>query len=173
MCVCVLCRLSPASCQLAVRMDSVLRFDFNIFHVQVILVQWGNCSWAQQTYGLTAQHLWIFTNAIGFQVTLIWDPRFNMTAPDGLLHIVIWRGPFRNCLEKDRRWKKYLACDWMNHLSVNIYHGLTSTNQIDKPYDQQSKLVNQTFNKVSWEKSKKELFFHQEKPPGLFFDLFQ
>ena len=40
-------------------------------------------------------------------------------APDGLQHW-IWEGTS----------DKYLAGDWMNHLSVTAYHGLTSTNQI-------------------------------------------
>ncbi len=39
--------------------------------------------------------------------------------------------------------KKYLAGDWINHLSVIVYHLLTSTNDNNKPYSQRSHLVNQ------------------------------
>ena len=31
--------------------------------------------------------------------------------------------------------KKYLASDKMHHPSITVYHGLTSTNQINEPYD--------------------------------------
>ncbi len=47
---------------------------------------------------------------------------------------------------KGQTLKKYLAGDWINHLSVTVYCGLTSTKQISKPYDQLSHLVNWTLN---------------------------
>ena len=37
------------------------------------------------------------------------------------------------CSEKGSH--KYLTGDKINHLSVSFYHGLTSTNQINKLYD--------------------------------------
>lgn len=47
--------------------------------------------------------------------------------------------------EKDT-FKKYLSGDWMDHLSITVYSGPTSTNQINlgKGCHQQSPLVNQT-----------------------------
>lgn len=39
----------------------------------------------------------------------------------------------------ERVWKrvleKYLSGDWLNHLPVSIYHGLTSICQINEAYD--------------------------------------
>lgn len=42
-----------------------------------------------------------------------------------MLHIFTWKGAARNCLEKGS------TRDWMNHLSIIVYHGLTSTNHIN------------------------------------------
>lgn len=59
--------------------------------------------------------------------------------------------------------KKFVA----SHLSVTIYHGLTTTNQIKKPYDSigvcKSQLVNKS-NSCSQSRDEGKHLFHQEEP---------
>lgn len=54
----------------------------------------------------------------------------NPTLSHHLLHRNIW--DFLNFFWKRAgTFKKYWTGDWMNHLSITVYHGLTSTNQIN------------------------------------------
>ncbi len=54
------------------------------------------------------------------------------------------KAPLETVWKRADTMKKYLAGNWINHLSATIYCGLTSTNQIKNTHDQQSHLVNQT-----------------------------
>ncbi len=73
----------------------------------------------------------------------------NLTAPVGLLNTTIGKAPMKTVWKRAVSLKKDLAGDWINHLSVTAYCGLTSTNQINKPYHQRSQLVNQSPPAVS------------------------
>lgn len=80
----------------------------------------------------------------------------------------------RNCSEKGAI-KKYLADDRTNHLSITVYHRLTSTSQINSwkapSTEEPVGTVNQTLTKSSWEKS--TYASHWEKPLALCLLIFQ
>ncbi len=76
----------------------------------------------------------------------------NLTGHDGLWHTTIWEGSIGNRLEKRSHFEKHSG--WLDKPSV--CHCLSQsdlTNEINKPYDQQSQLFNQTGTEGSREKS--------------------
>lgn len=54
--------------------------------------------------------------------------------------------------ERQALLRKFVAGDSTNHLSVTVYHGLTTTNQVNEPYDSigvcKSQLVNKSNSSV-------------------------